>query len=311
MTGLQLPSAGTFVIHPPLKTKKRFMQRTSTRLATLFVALMMVQALSVTGCKKETREREPAVIRIMNFNIAAGHGDISAIARVIAEQDPDIVALQEVDVHWGVRSGYDDQAEYLAEALGMDFFYGEIYTLPPDREGEGVPERRYGLAFLSKEPIRYGQNHQLTRQSTQPDAPGVRSLPGFPEIVIPFPGGIVHFFNTHLDYRPDPAIRETQVMEMIEIMEQAEGPVVLAGDLNAHPDALEIDPLFVMLRDAWDARGDVGDPGYTFPADAPDRRIDYILHSPHFEVLDVFVVDSQASDHLAVVADLVLRHQDD
>ena len=287
------------------------MKRTRALLAPLFIALLLVPALSVTGCKKETREREPAVIRIMNYNIAAGHGDISAIARVIAEHDPDIVALQEVDVHWGVRSGYDDQAEYLAEALGMDSFYGEIYTLPPDREGEGMPERRYGLAFLSKEPIRYAQNHQITRHSTQPDAPGVRPLPGFPEIAIPFPGGIVHFFNTHLDYRSDPAVRETQVMEMIEIMEQAEGPVVLAGDLNARPDALEIAPLFVMLRDAWDSRQEEGDPGYTFPADAPDRRIDYILHSPHFEVLDVFVVDSQASDHLAVVADLKLLSQDE
>ena len=273
--------------------------------------MMMVQALSVAGCKKETREREPAVIRIMNYNIAAGHGDISAVAEVIRKYDPDIVALQEVDVHWSIRSGYDDQAEYLAEVLDMDYFYGEIYTLPPDREGEGVPERRYGLAFLSKEPIRYAQNHQLTRQSTQPDAPGIRPLPGFPEIVIPFPGGIVHFFNTHLDYRPDPAVREAQVVEMIEIMEQADAPVVLAGDLNARPDALEIAPLFVMLSDAWDASGDAGDPGYTFPADAPDRRIDYILHSPHFEVAQVFVVDSQASDHLAIVADLVLRPQDE
>ncbi len=282
------------------------MGRRSTIFTVLLAAVMMVQALSAAGCKREAREREPAVIRIMNYNIAAGHGDISEIARVIAGQDPDIVALQEVDVHWGARSGYDNQAEYLAEALGMEYFYGEIYTLPPDREGVDVPERQYGLAFLSREPIRYAQNHRITRHSTQAEAPGMQELPGFPEIAIPFEGGIVHFFNTHLDYRPDPAVRQTQVMEMIEIMEQAEGPVVLAGDLNARPGSTELDPLFVMLPDAWDARGE-GEPGYTFPADAPDRRIDYILHSPHFEVVDVFVVMSQASDHLAVVADLVLK----
>lgn len=286
------------------------MQRTKKLLAPLFITLLIVQALSVTGCQTETREREPAVIRIMNYNIAAGHGDINAIAEVIREYDPDIVALQEVDVNWGIRSGYEDQAEYLAEALGMDCFYGEIYTLPPDREGEGVPDRQYGLVFLSKEPIRYTQNHQLTRFSTQGEAPGMQTLPGFPEIAIPFPGGIVHFFNTHLDYRHDPAVRETQVREMIGIMEQAEGPVVLAGDLNARPVAPELDPLFVMLRDAWEEREDEDDPGYTFPAGSPDRRIDYILHSPHFEVADVFVVESPASDHLAVVADLVLKEEE-
>ena len=261
----------------------------------------------MTGCKTETREREPAVIRIMSYNIAAGHGDISAIAEVIREYDPDIIALQEVDVNWGIRSGYDDQAEYLAEALDMDYFYGEIYTLEPDRDGEGIPDRQYGLAFLSKEPIWYSRNHQITRHSTQPGEPGIQPLPGFPEIAIPFPGGIVHFFNTHLDYRPDPAVRETQIMEMIGIMTEVDAPVVLAGDLNARPDAPELDPLFVLLRDAWEEREDEDDPGFTFPADEPDRRIDYILHSPHFEVAMIEVVESQASDHLAIVADLILN----
>ncbi|MFO8029257.1 MAG: endonuclease/exonuclease/phosphatase family protein [Cyclonatronaceae bacterium] len=270
----------------------------------LLLAAFAMLLLSVTACREEP---DPTVIRIMSYNIAAGQGDISAIAGVIREHDPDIVALQEVDLHWGIRSGYEDQAKYLAEALGMDYFYGEIYTLPPDREGAGVPDRQYGLAFLSKEPIRYAQNHQLTRHSTQPDASGIRELPGFPVIAIPYPGGIVHFYNTHLDYRADPAIRQAQVMEMIEIIEQVDAPVVLAGDLNARPDASELDPLFAMLRDAWEGQDDQDDPGYTFPADNPDRRIDYIMHSPHFEVATVEVVDSQASDHLSIVADLVLR----
>ena len=40
-------------------------------------------------------------LRVMSYNIAAGFGDIYGIAEVIAEQQPDLVALQEVDVHWG------------------------------------------------------------------------------------------------------------------------------------------------------------------------------------------------------------------
>ncbi|TVQ74802.1 MAG: metal-dependent hydrolase [Balneolaceae bacterium] len=286
------------------------MQRT---IAILLLAGLLPLAFSVTGCKKETREHEPAVIRLMNYNIAAGYGNIHAIAEVIREFDPDVVALQEVDVYWSIRSDHEHQAVYLAEALDMHYFFAPIYTLPPDREGdregEDVPQREYGLAFLSKEPIRHAQNHQITRHSTQAEVPGIEVLPGFPEIALPFSGGIVHFFNTHLDYRPDPSVRQTQVMEMIEIMEQAEGPVVLAGDLNARPGAPELDPLFVNLRDAWDARADGDDPGYTFPADAPDRRIDYILHSPHFEVVEVTVPDRQTSDHLPIVIDLIIREE--
>lgn len=280
------------------------MQRT---IALLILAGVLSLAFSVIGCKTETRDREPAVIRLMNYNIAAGFGDIHAIAEVIREFDPDVVALQEVDVHWSNRSAYENQIEYLAEVLDMHYFYAPIYTLPPRRPGEDVPQREYGLAFLSKEPIRYAENHQISRHSTQAEVPGIEVLPGFPEIALPFPGGIVHIFNTHLDYRPDPAVRQTQVKEMIGIMEQAEGPVVLAGDLNARPDAQELSPLFEILRDAWDARAEADDPGYTFPAEAPDRRIDYVLHSPGIEVIGISVPDKQTSDHLPVVVDFIVK----
>ncbi len=66
--------------------------------------------ISCLGCRKEARYYEPAQIRIMSYNIAAGHGSIAAIVEIIREYDPDIIALQEVDVNWSIRSGYDDPA---------------------------------------------------------------------------------------------------------------------------------------------------------------------------------------------------------
>ena len=47
--------------------------------------------------------------RVMTWNIAAGHGDLSKTADVIREARPDIVALQEVDAHWEKRSDFADQ----------------------------------------------------------------------------------------------------------------------------------------------------------------------------------------------------------
>lgn len=249
---------------------------------------------------KEAEEKGDK-IRVMSFNIAAGHGDIDEIVRVIRKYDPDIVALQEVDVHWSERSDFDDQARYLGETLNMHYFFGEIYTLEP--EDEQTSPRQYGLGYLSKKPIIHQQNHLLTRLSTQTPEPELKVLPGFPEIVVEIEGQQVHLFNTHLDYRRDPVVRLTQVEEMIEIMEDADGPVILMGDLNARPGAEEISALFEMLDDAW---GIKDDPGYTFPADQPDRRIDYILHSGHFIVSDVFVAETEASDHRPVVADIYL-----
>ncbi|MFU8860225.1 MAG: endonuclease/exonuclease/phosphatase family protein [Cyclonatronaceae bacterium] len=238
----------------------------------------------------------------MCYNIAAGYGDIDAIAQVISDQKPDIVALQEVDVNWGERSAWEDQARYLAYKLNMHYFFGEIYSY--DTSETDTPPRRYGLAWLSREPFVYTVNHRISRLSTQDTEPVLRLLPGFPEVAVEFNGQRIHFFNTHLDYRPDPHARKTQISEMMAIMQPANTPVILMGDLNARPGAPELVPLFESLEDAWPVQEDAG---FTFPADAPDRRIDYILHSDHFTVKGIYVADTQASDHRPVIADLVLR----
>lgn len=244
---------------------------------------------------------EEHVLRVMSFNIAAGNGDLDRIVKAIEAYDPDVVALQEVDVHWGERSDYQDQARYLGEALGMHYFFGEIYMLEP-AEGSGAP-RQYGLAFLSKEPFEYQENHHITRLSTLEEDPEPELLPGFPEVVVSIDGQRIHLFNTHLDYRSDPQVRSTQVDEVLAIMDKVQGPLLLLGDLNAEPGDSEIDPLFEVLEDAWK---DQDGAGLTFPADDPVKRIDYILHSDHFRVSDAFVAEIEASDHRPVVADLVL-----
>ena len=232
----------------------------------------------------------------MSYNIAAGGGDLDAIVAVIRAAAPDIVALQEVDVHWSERSGFADQAAELGEALGMHVRFGPIYELPP--------ARRFGLAFLSRDPIVEFTNHVIPRLSTQTDASEPVALPGFLEAVTVIDGVSVHIFNTHLDYRADPRVREQQVRAMLELMKAEAEPTVLMGDLNAPPSAPELQPLFALLQDAWSADEESG---LTYPARAPERRIDYILLSGHFSVMDVRVPAVQASDHLPVIADLRLR----
>lgn len=262
---------------------------------SLVIMMTFLMTVSCTPGQDEVR------LRVMCYNIATGHGDIDGIVEVISRHDPDIVALQEVDVYWGERSGWIDQAEYLAEALGMHAYFGEIYRFEPLNGGPDEP-RRYGLAYLSKVPFVYHKNHILTRLSTQTGEPELAVLPGFPEVAIDLHGRRIHFFNTHLDFRPDPVVRIRQVAGMMAIMAEVDGPHFLIGDLNALPDAPELKPLFSTLQDAWTGQGD---PGYTFPAIAPDRRIDYILHSKHFSVREVFVYATEASDHQPVVADFV------
>lgn len=265
--------------------------------ATTAIALI-IGTIMAAACAPPARQQ---TLRVMSYNIAAGHGDLAAIEDVIRAAAPDIVGLQEVDVHWSTRSRFEDQAALLGTRLGMHVRFGPIYRLPATDSG---PEREFGLAILSRRPIVEFHNHEITRLSTQPGDTVPRSMPGFIEARVEVNGIRVRVFNTHLDYRADPRVRIRQVSDMLAVMDNADGATILTGDLNAPPHAAELAPLLTRLRDAWQE----GDTGWTYPADEPARRIDYVLLSDHFTVRSARVMPSTASDHRPVVADLLLSH---
>lgn len=253
----------------------------------------------------------PAVpLRVMSYNMHAGTGqdnvfDLDRLAAAIEAERPDVVALQEVDVHWATRSDYVDEASWLARRLRMRVFFGPIYTLPPDRpEVPDAPPREYGLAILSRHPILAAENHKITRLSTQVPDPAPELAPGFPEIVIGVRGVRVHVYDTHLDFRADPAVRRAQVADMLAIMNEQPGGTILAGDFNAAPDAPELAPLWSEVSDAMTRSGGPDLP--TYPADVPAQRIDYVTTAPEIAVRRVWVPQTTASDHRPVVADLLV-----
>lgn len=265
------------------------------------LALLIIACAGTTACAFRGSAQQ---LRVMSYNIAAGHGDLAAVATAIREVDADIVALQEVDVHWNERSGFVDQAAALADALDMHVRFAPIYHIADE------PPREFGLAILSRYPIVGFTNHTIPRLSTQVDDPDPRPMPGFPEAIVDIADTRIHVFDTHLDYRADPRVREQQVAAMLRVMENVAVPVILMGDLNAPPHAPEIRPLLGLLSDGWrrvHADASVDGSGFTYPAAAPVRRIDYVLVSDHFDVRYAVVPVTTASDHRPVVVDLVIR----
>lgn len=261
--------------------------------------------LFLPGMSVPTQEVER--VRVMTYNIHHGEAvdgqlDLQGIADVIRQHDADIVGLQEVDRHWSARSAFADQVEELASRLDMYAFFGPIYDLSPEEAGR--PRRQYGLAILSRFPITAERNFELTRLPSTGENPRRVLLPGFPMVTLNVNGTPLHVFNTHLDYRSDSALRHVQVAEMLELIAQTEGPKVLMGDFNALPDAAEMRPLKEVFVDAWDVRGQGA--GYTFPTDVPIKRIDDIFVTPGIEVDSVSVLETTASDHRPVIADLTL-----
>ncbi|MET9771180.1 endonuclease/exonuclease/phosphatase family protein [Streptomyces sp. NPDC006415] len=243
-------------------------------------------------------------LRVATYNIHAGAGmdgvfDLDRQTAELRSLDADVIGLQEVDRHWGSRSEWRDLAGELARRLRMRVSFAPIYSLDPAEPGG--PRAEYGVAVLSRHRIVSAENHEITRLSTQDPNSAPAPAPGFGEVVVRVRGLPVHVYVTHLDYRPDPAVRVAQVADTRRIMAEDRGPQILLGDFNAEPAAPELAPLWGELTDAA--------PGApTFPALDPVKRIDFVAVSKNrIGVRRAWVPESVASDHRAVVADLLLR----
>jgi endonuclease/exonuclease/phosphatase family metal-dependent hydrolase len=234
-------------------------------------------------------------LEVLTFNIHHGAGtdgvlDLERVARVIEDSGADVIAMQEVDKHFGARSEWVDQPAWFAERLRMHVTFAANLDLPPVNAGE--PNRQYGTAILSKYPIKHSQNTLL------PMYPGQEQR-GLLEATIKVHGNTVVVADTHLTHNNN-AERQEQADKVVEVLGERRHPTVLTGDLNATPDAPEIQTLTAVWDDAWTEVGE--GPGYTYDTANPTKRIDYVLHSHTVRAKAAEVITTDASDHLPVLA---------
>ena len=240
-------------------------------------------------------------MRAMTFNICHGAGvdhrvDLGRTLRVIRDARVDVAGLQEVDRHWGPRSGFVDQAGWLAHELGMEVAFG--VTIDHDPPAPGRPRRQYGNAILSVAPILRATNTLLPRTAGHEQR-------GLLAVDVDLDGVRWQVCATHLQH-DDPAERLAQAHAVVATIGTPDRPTVLLGDLNATPETAEIQVLTDVYTDAWAVAG--GPLGSTFPNPVPYRRIDYVLLTGGAHPDGAGVLRSLrarlASDHLPVVADL-------
>lgn len=247
------------------------------------------------------RPAQPTQLRVLTYNIHHARGmddrlDLDRLARVIRAAEPDIVALQEVDVQVP-RSGSVDQPRELARRLACNSAFG--VNLP-------LNGGSYGNALLSRFPITRHENQPLPNpQRGEPR--GVLIC----DLAVPTAAAgktqPVRVLVTHFDHRPDPGTRLASVNAIHELLGATPtAPTLLCGDLN---DGFESEVLRTLQRD-WTRAGTQERP--TFPANAPRTQIDYVLYHPAtgWKVNDVRVLDDgMTSDHRALLAVLELSPQ--
>lgn len=261
--------------------------------------LLLVAALLASFPLVPVRAAENE-LRILCYNIHYGQGndgvyDLERLAAVIKAVDPDLVALQEVDVMVR-RSGQVHQAEKLGELTGLSVHYG------PTQHYEGG---LYGNAVLSKLPVIRTVIQPLPYTEATPE---LTTYPrGFVAVTVEGPDGKpLRFVSTHFQHN----VEEDRVAEAKAVNEHltSEGdalPTILAGDINAVPDS---EPLSVLLSKWTNVTDEPAAP--TAPSKEPRSRIDYIFFrsGDPFEIIEAKVVpDEMASDHRPVFAVLKLK----
>lgn len=231
-------------------------------------------------------------MKMMSYNIHHGVGlddelNLNRIAAVIKNAGATIIGLQEVDRFYGERSNFQDQAKELATLL--DYHYGYGANVEEPSQHPEFTTSQYGIAVLSKYPII--SNEHLLLHSFGEEQRGVLKT------AININEQTVHIYNTHLGL--DSHSRQSQVNELIEMMNDDTQPHILLGDFNTGPDSQAITDL-LQRTDLIDAFQHV-QAAHSFPSDHPDQRIDYIFTSSSFTNKDQTVLHSQASDHLPII----------
>ena len=258
----------------------------------LLSGIVLCAACSNKISNKASLNHPPIQLRVMSYNVHHCNPpskpnliDVDAIAKTINGQQPDLVALQEIDVST-IRSGSIDEAALLAEKTGMKVYFAKAI----DHDGGS-----YGVAILSKYPISHMKTYRLPTQITTKGEPRVLAT-----AIISLPNGKKLLFgNTHLDAQKASVNRMLQMVEINRITTLQTMPFILAGDLNARPGSPEIN-----LLDTKFTRTCV-DCAFTIPVVNPKSTIDHIAlpQKSNFKIISHEVVPERyASDHLPVLA---------
>ncbi len=268
-----------------------------------------VQSLHETKTdNRVAKNTNDATLKVITLNIAHGRGDgfhqlfqngdkaqshLDAIATLLKEQSPDIVALQEADApsFW---SGKIDHVEYVASNGSFAQFVRANHA-----DGMGLS---YGTAFVSNLDLR------------DPEAitfdPSLSALPkGFVVATVSWPGNScveLDITSVHLDFSSE-ATRRQQAKELIGILRSRNRPMVIMGDFNSRWEK-ENSALRLIARELGLSAYKPDQAGLeTFLR--LGRRLDWILISSEFKFHSYNVINDKVSDHQTVAAELALNKE--
>jgi len=257
------------------------------------------KAVEITSLNNPANIQQTDHINVMTINMAHGRGNgknqvlqsnevikenLTAIGQIIAREEAQVVAMQEADAaSWW--SGNYSHVNMVGEIGGM-----KSAIQGSNIDGLGL---EYGAAIVTQ--LEVSNARQVTFQKSAPTP-----SKGFVMVACEWPGDPTFKFNVislHLDFA-NKSVREQQLATISEVVQNSKKPVIMMGDFNTDMSEALL-PTFIKKNQlqAWKPN----DASIiTFPM--LDTRIDWILTSKDFQIMDQTVLDDVLSDHKILTA---------
>ncbi len=213
------------------------------------------------------------------------NNNFGKIVQFIKSIKPDIIGLVEVD-SGSFRSEKSNQAETIARELRHFNVYGSKYSNASVTRKVPILSKQ-GNAVLTNQKILSRKFHYFSK--------GVKRL------VIELELEEISIFLVHLSIKFKH--RHYQLMELHDMVKNAEKPVIAAGDFNVFQGDRELQ-LFLAATDLKNANA-TGNP--TYPSRVPHRQLDYILYGPKINIVDFQIPDIKLSDHSPLICDFNIK----
>jgi len=272
-------------------------------------------------------EKEPGALRIVTWNVArfieikknnnAGSQMRLKMMNLLKQQNADILCLQEF--HTATNHDYYDNISYIQKQLNYPYYYFSfdedgsklyyssiIFSRLPMFDTSIIiyPKPSLPEALLqadikiNEDTIRIFTSHLQSVQFHKRDYQRIDEIRNYEDSIVSNSRTIFSKIRKSITNR------SLQVDIIKHKLNQSPYPVIFCGDFNDVPNSYTYFAIRGNMLDAFLEKG--AGIGRTFSSLSPTLRIDYILASKDFSVLQFNRVEKIYSDHYMLVTDLKL-----
>ncbi len=262
-------------------------------------------------------------MKIVSFNIGMKIDNSKEVARLLKEQDPDIICLQEVIRHLSDSAYHKFQSKaiidkYLDRTYRYRFFGPQWISRAVYKHGKlhrdygGLVEQ--GNYILSKYPIVEATNeHYFKHYSLEIDHTNFENIDHPRSVAIAtlkIKGKKLTIFNLHGTYstrKGDTPRSIAQAKYIVKRAKEFKNPLILIGDFNVTPDTKTMK----IINREFDNIMNHFPVTQTLPyfKGKKDNKmiVDYVLTNKKVRAINFQVYRSNISDHLPLIFDFAIK----